>query len=1707
MQEINPIVAKVSPNIYAAVKSANINPAQITQVEQMSFAMDQNKKLMAMDPTQANGAYQKLDPNVQQGLKFLYKNASYLNPTNTSVGQNVIADIKSVGKALASPIIGLFKVAGMYNRVINEPYLVAREVAQGQGSIFNAKIWKNAWDGNSVYDDGALKKAVDVFGNTDVVVAKGLLAGKTPGEIIQSYGKVDQGLLDSITKAFNKPNDFRQVMDGVKYAQVSPGRDIARSFLDDKPPANGGLHGDYVSGTTKNISGVLDTAFQIVIDPLTWITGGGNKAASLGEKLAKQVTVAAKGGNYAGGVAQVFEHPDVQNLWQNILGPLLKQYAEAPNKAIESNVFRRISRAVPGYADENTIKMLTKPGENFAPVYDAKTAQKFFESADNANLLLSGRVDGMTLARNGVATAKMHRNYADGFITYLDSVFNATTSKTLGPLKTIGRDMESLDKAGTSIHKALIDTGESLDGFALGYNRNLLSVIKDATGDIGKLKKFGYWVGQQAARSPAGAEIRIGDRAAETANNFTMVARQLFPRDIAEFVKAKFLDSTEDEQVVIVRNLYAGIMMKFGMTGEVKGQELMDKILRGKFGTQAGMATLRKTGVPKEFDGIIEPHSIKNENGINMLQSEGSIQPFQSANAIGALPYNKIAEYVTDVKSRRNLFTAMLGVGNGPFSRKMVDAWSMLTLIPRLGVRSAIDEGMMFALTAPGRDLLAYATRRGHAMGKVGTMFTGSKSAVGPIREALSKLFPKLDPSDAISIAKRQELINSKAIELGISPDEMYDVQKRETIVHWLEQSQLKNLDSEAVGYYLQGLVHHPDMLESISNSLVGNSSLSGNFDEKIMQGILTPTQLDLARIKMGIESGREMFTIDSHKFTDNEVALAHFDNWFKRFVGNKYVLLRDARTGKPVRTLDPAHIFFNNNGLRTAEDVDNAFKEMSNAIGLEFNAVTKQWAIKDQAAVDVFKGLSARTVEMKNSGLNEASIVRDQIGRILVDLRNTFHGGDRNFNDGLLDEIKSMHAKMISLSKRELPPTWSEAAAGMDFDKFITLTKDHRPIGEINTNLIFPGFQEIETQFQKFGNRWMEYMDKQITGMHRQAALNVTYTEVRKNWAGIEKQWVADHVKQMIEDNPTKYASERSKGYLNEQVKSMAQKRFTELGMQHAANEVLKYADNPAIRSNFSYAVRTVGRYYRATEDFQRRMYRLKEVPLRVLYRMRLSHLGLSASGAVYTDQQGNPYVMVPMDSTLYKATDNTIRMLTGKSGYAQPMFNDFTIKLNMINPSFQQDSGLPMLSGPIAGLGMLGIHNILGNTNNALAIEAGNGLSSIALGGFGTNTNLQKVLMPQTVQRIWDMLPFSEQSRQVTTAAQQAMAYNAANGLHLNPNASDTEKAKYIADLRISAHNIIVLRNFLGLISPATPTMVESKGVPDYLKRVGVTSLRSEFYDILNNITKNNTGDVRDPYELALVTFLGKNPGKLIYTVSRTAKQTRTVIKDTQGLNNWAIENQGLIKTYGESAFIFAPQTGKLNVNSYNYLQAAGLVQNKTLEQYYNDLLVAEDKQTYYDIGTNEKAAILAEPNIGERARIIAEATAARDALKTANPLLNAALIGQGNNIGTETKLLSSVEQLVNDPNANIDIGTRQRMASAIKMMNDFIALSTDPSMKGIPNFSDIKKQRRTEIEAALNDLMRGDLYVTEANRAIFKSILNFYSRDTYVAFKAAF
>lgn len=1715
MPYLNPIVAKTSPNLYSAAKTAGLSSAESAQVEQMSYTIDQHRQLTKLDPEKARTVYDSLDPNIQKQLQFMFKNADYLQPPKTA-SDAVTGVFKTIGKAIASPLIGLFKVAGEYNKIINEPYKVFREVQQG-ADLFSTRTWRDAWDGKNMYDHKALKEATDYYGKFDILVAQGLIEGKTPGEIVQDYGKVDQGMLDAIKKAYDEPEKFKPILENVKMAQISPGRDLVR-MLDRGLTSNGGALGDHVNGFTKFISGALDFTYQVAIDPLTWMTGGLSGGATKGERLAKSITDAMnKGADMRTAIGDAFKDPKLHDFWETGLGPLLREYTEAEEK---SSVMAKIARNYPGYNNPEAIKTLTTKDSVHLPngVVDAESAKKYFEQGTNLHLLLNGRVDGVSYMRNGVAIARTSRLMNDGLIRFLDRTFNSVERTGAERAADIAPIYEDLLKSENMVQT---------------LKNGLSPAITDANKQI-KMWKDGKFnpkfIGQMASRSPAGLEVRTGDEAIKTAGNFTARARQLLPKDMAEALTYKFLDATPDEQFLILRNLDAATMYSMGLGGHARGEELIASILEEKYGDKAGFASKVDLAVNAEHAKDLPVGMLRDtETGI-VADSEGPIHSYQATRAVGSLPYTRIGEMVWDIKSKKNAITAVGGATQGAFSRSLVNAWSMLTLLPRLGIRSSIDEATMYILSAPTRDVIAFATRQGNKMANLSRAFTGSAESTGPIKQAMQKLFQignkqrtevtfggkrlVISPEDALTLVKREELLQEKAKDLGTDVGLLSSLQKREAVAEHVQKLYGGYVSEKEVGVLMQAWVHSPDALNSMAASLVAHSAISGKWGEEVAASMIDPSMLDRALESLGVKMRNGKRTISTDDLTNQEIALAQYEKLYKQFVGNKFKV--DNET-----ILNPAEIFFKYNGLRpgekmldgTTSTMRGAINEAMEKIGFKKNSATGMWIISNPITVNRFLEQSSFNARKLQNNISRSDVAEQQIARQLLDMYETFHGSANKFNETLINLVqKNMSTLRKSSDYEKFYPSYNQAIAMIPLDKFTEASAGYRLSGKINTEISFGDF-DAENVIARWGQEAMNMMDRQVTGIFRQPAVMVTYVKLRQQYEGFEREFA----KQLYMNRLGKWEIEGnrfSNKAVMEECKTIAQKRFTEIATREAADTILKFADNPSVRSNLAFSARTVGRYYRATEDFYRRIYRLKDVSPRALYRIRLAHVGLDASGMFHKDQNGEPYLIMPMDSILFRATDSVMRTITGKGGYGQPAFNEFTLKLRMMNPSFQQDSGLPTLSGPIAGLSVIGFKNILGTVPANLpfigkylagpAKQLSEGVDTFALGNIGDNIGITQAIVPASLQRMWSIIDPTEKSRQEATAAQQAIAYNASQGIQLNPNATDQEKSDYLKNIRITAHNVIALRNFLGLISPVSPTPMESKGVPNYIKDTGITSMRSEFFDILNAITAKNNGDIQDPYELALATYTGKHPGKLIYTVSREDKQTNVVIKNTDALKNWAINNESLIKTYGEAAYIFAPQVGNFNAATYNWIKAAGLVTSKSLEKYYDDLLVAQDKQSYYDIARIEKEQLATVSDQMARANIINEATTARESLKSSNPLLNAALIGQGNNIGSEATMLNSVEQIINNPNTPVEPVTRKRMALAIKMMRDYVAFCTDPALKNANNAADIKAERRQQIEAELNDLMLGDLYVTEANRAIFKSILGFYSRDSYYTFK---
>ena len=1697
---LNPIVAKASPNLYAAAKSANIPMEQGSQLEQFSWTVEKNKKLNQLSIDEARKQFEGLDPSAQEKLKFLFPDSDY-QLAEPGASNYVTGALKTGFNVLKSPLVLLFKAAGVFTRTINTPYLLARQAAQGEG-LFTKESFSDAWDGRRVYDQGALTNAQDYFGVEKVEIAKGLIAGKKPGEIIAAAGgAINTKLLEALEEAYNNPESFQQVMDGVKFAQVSPGRDIARST---------GVQG---------ISGPIDFIYQIAIDPLTWVTGGATAAVKAGlfglknqtgtqmRKTIEQFGVA--------GVKDIFrDNKDVVKLWDDQLGPAIKKLNDETDEIAKIGIRNDIKKRFPGYNNDEAIDFLERKN-----VINASRAQTVFSNLDNLSMFMAGRVDGAQFFRNGIATARNQRRLTTGAQKALSTFLNPASGTTKEIAKSVDEISKALVKAGSTREADII--GSEIADFAKFSRKNIKEKIS-----------------LLAARTPQNKEIKLNviddKQSIKTASVFRDTARQVLPKDLSEALTIKFINSTANDQVAMLRSLDVAIMQRLGIEGTEKGRDYIRKTLEEKYGSSVGVAVTEKLDVPVGFENILSKSGVKLEGNAVKYDSQGIIHPSQERGAISTLDYQQLAQYAYEANKGKLVSAMFGGATSSALSTSIVNFWSIFTLFPRLGIRSSIDEGFIYYLTAPAKDLFQYLDRKGHRMGRIAAAYSGSKSGE-QLRVKIARKLGRKTPADMYDKDARLAIISDYANSVGKQPDELSSLERKLAQAQYITEAMnrkgfLGKLNDNEVQFLIQGLTLNSQYLTAGTRSIAAGASLVGRQSAEVTEQLVNMSNLDIAvGLFPDLVQGKTGQRIDTEKLASLQslagrgVSLVHFENFVQRFYGNTRQNIGIGENFK----FNPVAAFVASKGLRTERDFVGAKTYLLENVGLRKNTdllgrfdenvisdldIKITHSVKDPEALKSFLGMTAHTSALRLQGLDDMEIAEVLIDRILLDMRQTFHGSADAFNEGLFNKFKSLYDDLV---KEELDTgnrisnKAQKAAQKITFEQFEELTKGFQPKGKLFTTLEGPGISDMETAYAKLGNGMMELMDNQVTGILRQPVVMIKYLDVRKNYAVLEKQMATklylDKLKEYQDEG--KVIGEKVKAAILEDTKQHAQKLLTEISVQEAADSVLKFVDNPNIRTNFAVSVRNTGRYYRATEDFWRRMYRLKDVAPRVLFRMRLVHLGLDAAGGVYKDNNGEPYIMMPTDNVIFGVVDKTVRALgPGEESFQQPKFNEFTFKLTLANPSFSPDAGMPTLSGPIGALSVITMKSLLGKV--PATKELSEELDNYALGDIGDGVTIMRALVPSSLQKLYSIIPKDEKDRQESTAAMQAIAYNQAFNTdedmakYLDPNASAQDKYNYLKQIRISAHNVVVMRNILGLFSPIAPSVQESVNLPDYLKEVGITGLRPEFYDLVNAVTQKYKGDIQDPYELAVATFVGKNPGKLIYTVARNEKQTNVVIQKTKAVKSWAIQNESNVKKYGEAAWIFAPHVGEFDAPTYAYLEAAGLLKDKSLDAYYQDVLVAKDKQAYYDIGKEEKEFLKSTPSITARTAKIAESTRQRALLKMSNPLLETALVAGGNEVATELNMLSNLEEIIKDSSVQMPVGTRQRLAMVTSRIRQFVSLSNDASLREAENFADIKRSFKNEVENLIASLSSGDAILTEASRAIFKSILGYYSRDTYTA-----
>jgi hypothetical protein len=1731
-QNYDPYLANANPQMYAAINAGNPAPEDVNVVNniQKMLAIDLELKHNT-DLNKAKDRYSKLDPAVQQGLKFLNPEADYLEPKKNFIGlfkEEMVNTFKSPFRAVMNVAEQAINLGQINYKMQRNAYSAGVYAADKNGEIAGlkaqfeyltkAKNWSDSWDGHNQWDERVDTELKGKHGDALSFLVKSQIDGKKPGDVIREWGGDNiAGIMGAIYamadynsylayKAAGKEKDHPMSEDAKAYLkakedyyqhQRSFGRDITDWANRNHPPKDGGIWGNflvpmllaaptlggggvYASKDGKrwmvenpnpfsktayvDPSGPLDGAWSITTDPLTWLTGGSSKALTQSERLAEKFVAAGKAGIANDvRVADLFAVPEFYSAHEKMVGQLnLLRDARAAKSPEAGAIKTAFEMQFPKYDNPLIIDHLLNTkvlngAEESVNVTDMDTLQRFFNRGEYVNAIVSGRVNNIGYYReNHVMLERNVRLGTDKVRAAFEKVFNGIDSTAPNGVATEA----TIAERAASIEKAF---GEKRLPGVLG-DPEVAATVKELT-------KHGKNLTRAYAKAMA-----IHPENVQIFTNNDMVLKSLpalrdFARVIvgdklvANMIAERFLAVDPAERVDMLYTMFKIYTDKIGLSATPEGLKRQKTFLDGVFGDGFGMGPLDEIVTPAHLmkDDVLQipngPSQILHTTeGISMPRFEQLHQDLYETMGRGPLKFVRAFSY-----EKSATITGQL--------------WTLAQLFPKLGIRGAVDEATVAVFTAAPMAIYSFLSGKGRAVSNTTAAFAGTEKNIGMVK---AMLLGQRNPAKYVSAREREAMRADVKVDRSytrsdgtvvdryeyVSADEYFGAPYDERLANKVIARFGGKLDEQEKLWLKTHLLNNSHSMESLSQSAVGASFGNTMVRGSMAQDIYGKNEFAKFLDEKALTQTGEFRTIAMKDLLESSITEAHYDSFWRYFGKNAW------SHGKNREVIDFGSLFVKHNAMRTLEDGEGYVDDVMRGIGFEKNEAGK-WVVGKEGdsirAADAFITRFGQTSQLRLTGKADADIAEGIIRKQRDELYTLFHGDSEAFNENLLNMIKFKVdegiAKVMGRSSKISGNPKARAKWEADnmnpsyhirktpFAEFEDVTRGYRFKGEtLKTELDFKELGiKAESQYAKFGRMAWEMMDRQINDLYRADAFAVKLLEQRSKMKADELQHVEDLVAQ---------GTTRSDAMLQADI------LFDNKATSNAVDELMKYADNPNVRSQIAWNMRVVGRFNRANEDYYRRMYRyLKDHPDKVIYRAGHMNQAMDASGAFYEDDQGNQYILIPNDGVFWRtiapafaAIMNPLTTVTeiGKGlvslakgeqeaaiahfeFFKQPQWNQYTGKISMLNPSYSDSAGVVSLQGPTMAASVLGMRQLF----NAVGQEkVGEELDNLLLGPISDNTTLLRALIPSSITNQWSILfPEHREGIYATSIMQAASFMQAHNETRLNPeDYGNKEKLEqYYNRLGLTAHNVIAAKAGFNTWS-GLPVGTTQPGINPLLREAGIISFSQEFSDILRAVYEVNSEygyQNADPIGIAVSAFTGSYPDRLIYTVSRDSKAAQTYINYTKETKNWALDSKKMTTRYGDVAFVFAPKVGKYDPAVARFMQASGLIpdsnnpfidiegaQTSPLYRYLKDVAAVRARAEYFDLDRN-LAKDLADPNNMlrnepvYRQTMLDQTNDKKQQLLAGNPVLKYVL---GTSEFKTRELLrerfDSLHQLVNDP-----------------------------------------------------------------------------------------
>ena len=1434
---------------------------------------------------------------------------------------------------------------------------------------------EEAWDeandkGDKKFNSNRIDDARLKYGNDAVAIAMRFAAGEDQGKILKEATPEQQKYVQFVSNKAGTQAERDLFQDTIDAVNRAK-YSPGRQFANFLLPKSLEENGF----AYKAISGAVDAAYRVLADPL--IIGGKVKKAYDVSKYSLEVIV---GSAAKDGVAfnRYFNQGKTIDFW-NDYGAKLKAYREATSPVEKVAINKELARLAPEFGDE-VIKSF-----NTAGVEDVLTARAFFDNAKDLETLIKNGG-----ARRRVIAPRMTvgRKARVAALTATNKVFN-------------------IDAVGPELVNAQFFGEEATDA---GIIKAIVNGVEQNVEYVGKLKKTqGVGIFRFSTDSISARIDRMKQR-------FTVLPM---------FKNNEFDVTAPDAATSIYRLARLALPQRESkLAAEVfKGIEDTGQRKEFFYGLWDNIANIRGYDATKPTQKIKDTMVGKTKRQYDLAEG-----PMSDVGAYASDFNNNV--YVPNLvdldraSARSTLGQKLIGIpANDAFLEKMVTGWSFLTLAgPRYAIRNSIEDlmvnlaigetpwGLVSSRRLTTRVLTGLKQTEGFGLEALANSPLGAVMRTVNKKEsqALAAEIAALDKNivaNKESIKKLNEVIakstNPKQIEaLQIKIAKIESKQKTD-LVKETRVIMAKALTQGRINRFRQSLGMKPLNQEGVDF-----------LTEQIVYGDLENLLSVVSEGGLNFATGASFLT-DAVEFTRNHGVRSEQ----LKLIAPKALYSRAAGRGFENVAIDPT----NESSLVTW------LLRISYASNDELGSLAVAYLDDEAEAVaQILNALKNNPKLVDDSILKARNISKEEHARMVYDrtrkifeTRKVLPDGTKEINTELLAKVRSVDTKSTTLTGNK--PGY-KVSGQLSLDDLPT-DRNLTPNTVVGPTLVpVTNSGNFAASFMENGWRWLGASNARIS--RQPIAINELLT-IRKQMrkSGFEDAWINSY---------TKGIKPNTKNFTD--ATELAKRDLARVAEERAIGQVLAYVDNPLIRTQVAFSSRNFARFYRATEDFYRRITRAVRYNPESIAVAALTYEGITHSGFVQEDDQGEPYFIYPGIAPVYNAYQKMLTTVGLGNEFKVPFPVQFGAQVKMLTPSLNPDSLVPTFAGPVAGISVRALESLV----NIWSPSAADTITRYTLGKYAVDQPILSSFLPAHINRLYSAMNKDDRDGQYASAHRKAVTYLEAAGY--SPKAkedpitgemippSEAELEEYRLRIKNTTLSILGMRFVFGFFAPASPQVQLKSDMSEWMRDSG----RANFKQVWNDLRDEYGGD----YEGAMKKWVELYPDQIPFTVSESERSTVAKFAYAEESGNFVDQNQELFKKYKQGATFLIPNESGFSWDAYKTMTDMGLRKNLRVDEHLKKVQTAADVQTYYERKNEYETSLERYRSDYERTKLRKEFNQWKDLFFAGHPMV-AEYLSKGSQIAIDRiNALNDLELMLKDNSVR---AASPKTFDALKVMLD--------------------------------------------------------------------